>query len=107
MKSIWVILTETKDAIVEVFETESPDSKTHWDKFFQFRAGCVFCARTETKMSYSSKGLVYTESVKWYVNYFYWEDTARWGMYEPDGIGWSACLALPEPIKMVEMIGGL
>jgi hypothetical protein len=45
--------------------------------------------------------------MKWYFNYFYWEDQSRWGYADPDGIGWSAAMALPEPIKMLALVGGV
>jgi hypothetical protein len=104
MSNIWVVLNETKDQIVAAFETESPDSKPHWEEFFKHRPGCVFCGRTE-RMAYLNRPAV--EQVKWYFNYFYWEDMSRWGYGDPDGIGWSAAMALPEPIKMLAFVGGI
>lgn len=104
MSTLWVILNETKDAVVEVFETESPDSKPHWPEFYLHRPGCVFCGRLEPKLSYMTDT---SGQVKWYYNYFYWEDLTRWGYGDPSGIGWSATMALPEPIKMLAFVGGV
>lgn len=104
MNNVWVILNEAKDEIVEVFETDSPDSKVHWDLFFQHRAGCVFCGRPDRLLRFNKPAI---ESIKWYYNYFYWEDQARWGYSDPDGIGWSAAMTLPEPIKMLAFVGGM
>lgn len=103
MNTIWVILNETKDAVVAVFETEDADSKPHWDLFFQHRPGCVFCGRVEKTM-YSFHST--SEKMKWYYNYFYWADMSRWGYKDPGGIAWSAAMALPEPIKMLELLRG-
>jgi hypothetical protein len=100
-----VILNEAKDAVVEVFETDSPDSKPHWPEFYLHRPGCVFCGRTERTAAYPGKPA--TEALKWYFNYFYWEDTSRWGYGDPSGIAWSAAMALPEPIKMLAFVGGV
>jgi hypothetical protein len=104
MNNIWVVLNETKDQIVAVFETESPDSRPHWDEFFKHKAGCVFCGRPETTLRFMTGA---SQKMKWYVNYFYWEDQSRWGYTDPDGMGWSALLALPEPIKMLALVGGV
>lgn len=102
MTSVWVILNQTKDAVVQVFETADSDSKRHWDLFFQHKAGCVFCGCKGVTSSFM-RGR--SETLKWYSNYFYWEDKSRWGYGDPDGIGWSAIIALPEPIKMLVLIG--
>ena len=99
MSTLWVILNEAKDAVVEVFETESPDSKPHWPEFYLHRPGCVFCGPTM-----QVRGKIATD---WYYNYFYWEDMSRWGYGDPSGIGWSAAMALPEPIKMLAFVGGV
>ena len=105
MKVMWVILNETKDAVVELFETESSDSKVHWEKFYKHRSGCVFCARVdETRTFGFSNGVSTKVSRKWYVNYFFWDDMARWGYGDPNGMGWSACMTLPEPIRLLEML---
>lgn len=96
MKVMWVILNETKDAVVELFETESADSKFHWDKFYKHRPGCVFCARPARSWS--------KHKWEWHYNYFYWADLARWGYGDPDGIAWSAAMTLPEPIKLLVML---
>lgn len=103
MSTLWVILNEAKDAVVEVFETLSPDSKPHWPEFYLHRPGCVFCGRTQDVLRPSGR----TQVLTWYFNYFYWEDTSRWGLDEPNGIGWSAAMALPEPIKMLAFVGGV
>ena len=76
MKVMWVILNTAKDAIVELFETDSADSKVHWDKFYKHRPGCVFCARPAPSWSKHKR--------EWYYNYFYWHDEAMWGTGEPD-----------------------
>jgi hypothetical protein len=104
MNSIWVVLNETKDQIVAVFETESADSRPHWDEFYKHKAGCVFCGRPEMRLSFSKGNSL---QMKWYFNYFYWEDQSRWGYSDPDGMGWSAAMALPEPIKMLVLVGGI
>ena len=97
MNVLWVILNEEKNAVLESFETRDPDSKPHWDKFLPHRPGVVFCQRKSFDIWGKS-------SAKWYVNHFYWNDTARWGYGPPDGIGWSACMAIPEILKMVEFL---
>ena len=97
MNVLWVILNEEKNAVLESFETRDPDSKPHWDKFLQHRPGVVFCQRKTPDI----QGKPF---VKWYYNHFYWNDTARWGYGPPDGIGWSACMAIPEILKMVEFL---
>lgn len=94
MKNIWVILNESKDEVIHLFETEGADSKPHWPEFFKHRAGCVFCGRPS----------MFKGEISWYYNYFYWEDQARWGYSDPDGIGWAAAMALPDPIKMLAML---
>lgn len=105
MNNVWVILNETKDAVVAVFETEDADSKPHWDLFFQHPQGCVFCGRLADGLNVATmkRGPYLT----WYYNYFYWEDTAQWGIGLPIGIAWSAAMTLPEPIKMLELVGGM
>lgn len=100
MKNIWVILNEAKDSVIQVFETEDPDSRKHWDLFFQHRAGCAFCGRTSQITGQKTE-------LKWFYNYYYWNDQARWGYDQPDGIGWAAAMTLPEPIKMLVLVGGL
>lgn len=102
MKNIWVILNETKDEIVEIFETVETDSKPHWDKFYKHRPGCVFCGRTEERIG---RNFAKTMQLNWYYNYFYWEDTMRWGYGDPVGIAWSSAMTLPDPIKMLVMLG--
>lgn len=99
MNNVWVVLNETKDVILEVFETVEADSKPHWDLFFKHRAGCVFCGRNS---EIRGKAVV-----DWYYNYFYWDNLNRWGLDEPNGIGWSAAMTLPEPIKMLVFVGGM
>lgn len=104
MNNVWVILNEAMDEIVQVFETADADSKRHWDLFFQHRPGCVFCGKATTAIGFLSGK---TEKLTWYYNYFYWEDQSRWGYGDPDGIGWSAAMTLPEPIKMLVFVGGM
>lgn len=104
MNNVWVILNETKDAVVAVFETVDADSKPHWDLFYQHRQGCVFCGRKEQLLRFNKPVI---EQLKWYYNYFYWEDQTRWGYGDPDGIAWSAAMTLPEPIKMLEILRGV
>lgn len=101
MKHVWVILNETKDAVVSVFETDEADSKPHWPEFLKHRAGCVFCGKIVDRIT--MKGT--TQRREWYYNYFYWNDQSRWGYSDPDGIGWAAIMVLPEPIKLLVMIG--
>lgn len=95
MNAMWVILNDDKSAVIEVFETIQVDSKPFWDKFMQHKAGTVFCRR---------KSYLTVESVDWYVSYYYWDDVSTWGYGEPVGLAWSACMALPEPIKMLELL---
>jgi hypothetical protein len=102
MKTVWVILNETKDVILEVFETVEADSKPHWGKFYQYRPGCVFCGRV--RMNPYKKTI--DPGLDWYYNYFYWDDQSRWGLDSPNGIAWSAAMTLPEPIKMLEFVRG-
>lgn len=97
MNVLWITLSEDRTHIVDSFETRDADSSRHWDKFFQHRAGTVFCRR-------ASNGFINRGEKVWYVNYFYWEDTTRWGYGPPYGIGWSACLAIPEILKMLEFV---
>lgn len=97
MKVLWVILNEAKDAVVEMFETDSPDSSFYWDKFFDHRPGCVFCGRVPANWNRN-------RSREWYFNYFFWDDMTRWGYDDPDGIAWSAAMTLPEPIKLLVML---
>ena len=97
MNVLWVILNEEKDAIVETFETIEADSKPHWDKFLQHRPGVCFCCR-------ESDSIFGRREKKWYYNHFYWSDTTRWGYGPPAGVGWSACMAIPEILKMVEFV---
>ena len=100
MSVIWVILNDDKSEIVEVFETESADSVAHWPKFLNHKQGNVFCR----KVIRLGAGNRLKETNAWYVNYFYWVDTSRWGYGTPSGIAWSVCLAIPEILKMVEFI---
>lgn len=102
MKHVWVILNETKDAVVSIFETDGADSKPHWPEFFKHRAGCVFFGKVTDNWSFDDHK---PKVRKWYYNYFYWNDQARWGYTDPDGIGWAAIMVLPEPIKLLVMIG--
>ena len=102
MKTLWVILNDDKSAVLDVFETEDADSARHWDKFFQHRAGNVFCRRQNTLPAFAAIKKI--KGTAWYVNYHYWADTARWGYGEPNGMAWSSCMALPEPLKMLEFI---
>jgi hypothetical protein len=98
MNNVWVILNETKDVIVTVFETDDADSSLHWPEFYLHKPGCVFCGRTM-----EVRGKVETA---WYYNYFYWGNPTYWGHGQPDGIGWSAVMTLPEPIKMLNFVRG-
>ncbi|AXC36489.1 hypothetical protein HOT57_gp45 [Pseudomonas phage phCDa] len=102
MKTLWVILNDDKSAVVEVFETEDVDSHRHWGKFFQHRAGNVFCRRVHKLTPQSTKPS--DIETAWYANYFYWTNTSSWGYGEPSGMAWSACMALPEPLKMLEFL---
>lgn len=101
MNTLWVILNADKSAVVDVFETNSPDSVAHWAKFFEHKAGSVFCRRDNSPISIRVNPLRGLHT--WYVNYHYWPDD-EWGIGEPTGMGWSACLAVPEPIKMLELL---
>lgn len=101
MSILWVILNDDKSALIEAFETIEADSKPHWEKFYQHKQGNVFSRRTEDVMRFNK--LPATRSM-WFVNYFYWEDMSRWGYGDPTGIGWSACMAIPEIVKMVEVL---
>lgn len=101
MNTLWVILNADKTAVLELFETSDADSKRHWDKFMQFPQGTVFCRR-KTLFSYLNKPE--DRKSQWYVSYFYWEEQARWGYGDPKGMAWSACMALPEPLKMLEVL---
>lgn len=105
MTTIWVVLNEAKTEIVEVIETESPDSKPLWPQLFKYKAGCVFCRKKHEPIR-QMMGLPaqHSKTHTWYVNLWYWEDTSRWGYGTPSGMTWSACLALPAPLKMVEII---
>jgi len=98
MNTLWVILNEAKDSVIDVFETSDADSERHWGKFLKHRAGSVFCRRSN--LNYQSA----KDEHKWYVSYHYWDDMARWGYGEPTGVGWSACMAIPEPLKMLEFL---
>lgn len=102
MKTLWVILNDDKSAVLEVFQTELPGSKVHWEKFYQHKPGNVFCHRVHlrTPGAFDKKDI----DVAWYFNYFYWEDISRWGYGDPSGIAWSACMAVPEILKMLELI---
>ena len=101
MNTLWVILNEDKSAVLEIFETSDVDSSRHWPKFFEHRQGTVFCRRAERLLRFNNPPI---EVGKWYVSYFYWEDTSMWGIGEPKGIAWSACMALPQPLKMLEVL---
>ena len=101
MSTLWVILNDDKTEIVEVFETNDADSKRHWDKFFECKQGAAFCRRTTAK---AQRDGGWADEVKWYHSYFYWNDHSNWACGPPDGIGWSACLAIPESIKMLELL---
>ena len=101
MSILWVILNEDKSAVLEVFETAEADSRPHWDKFFQHRQGNVFCRRTNSPIAQRAGR---AGDFTWFFNYFYWADMTRWGYGDPTGIGWSACLAVPEALKMVEFL---
>lgn len=97
MKVMWVILNTAKDEIVELFETTDAVSLPHWEKFYKHKQGCVFCMRPATGRDLELER-------NWYFNYFYWDDMGRWGYGDPDGIGWSAAMTLPEPIKLLVML---
>jgi hypothetical protein len=100
MSVLWIVLNDDKSAVIEVFETIEADSKPHWDKFFEHRAGNVFCRRIQD-LAWVKPA---QSKVTWFVNYFYWEDMSRWGYGDPTGMGWSACMAIPEILKMVEFL---
>lgn len=97
MTTLWVILNDAKDAVIEVFETNDADSRRHWDKFFNHKAGTVFCRRINTNPGRKDDNT-------WYYSYYYWSDMTRWGYEDPDGIGWSACMAIPEILKVLEFL---
>jgi len=97
MKVLWVILNEDKDAIVESFETSDSDSRPHWDKFINHKAGTVFCRIS--KYGFRDKPIL-----TWYYNYFFWEDQGRWGYGAPSGVAFSAAMAVPEILKMLELV---
>lgn len=101
MNTLWVILNADKTAVLELFETSDADSKRHWDKFMQFPQGTVFCRRKSTALNYTQRGV---DTSKWYVSYFFWDDHNRWGHGDPKGMGWSACLAIPDTLKMLEFL---
>lgn len=102
MSTLWVILNDDKSTVIEVFETEDADSARHWDKFFQHKPGNVFCRRItlRTPGAFNKRD----KDIAWYFNYFYWEDITLWGCGNPTGIAWSACMAIPEPLKMLELL---
>lgn len=101
MNVLWVILNDDKSAVVEVFETSEADSKPHWDKFFLHKQGTVFCRRVTEVHRFNKPTAL---NVSWFFNYFFWDDMTRWGYGDPNGIGWSACMAIPEILKMVEFL---
>lgn len=101
MSILWVILNDDKSEVIEAFETQELDSKPHWDKFLEHKAGNVFCRRTETVLRFQKPE---EKRATWYSNYFYWEDMSRWGYGDPTGMGWSACMTIPEIVKMVEFL---
>lgn len=101
MNTLWVILNADKTAVIELFETSDADSKRHWDKFMQFPQGTVFCRRMGMRMRFSDNPI---KEHKWYVSYFFWDDHTLWGHGDPKGVGWSACLAIPTTLKMLEFL---
>ena len=101
MNTLWVILNADKSTVVDVFETDTPDSVAHWPKFLAHKAGNVFCRRVNSPISRRVNPGRGTHT--WYVNYHYWVDGC-WGEGDPAGMGWSSCLAIPEAIKMLELL---